>query len=487
MILSLGEKIKESADLFFAKGVDQFNSKMYTAADSELDRAYAFYSIYSKVTALWETRVVLLKNLAIESKSTDLVKEKLPQYLYAVERLKEIDTYREIGNLMNSLPTTAMADTASKDVITASREKIRGIERSISEHKLKWTNYKQYYESVASLKFRVNTQVTEASAMVQRLDNLFTLVRREDIRFVNAYNFIEYNELKKTLEDYKRMYGEAAGLNEGYDVVVATIKDEKGREVKITRKEKHPTEALQKLNDLKFSVEEFMRRSDSFLNAVKSDEVLKSDKEEYTIWVKNGRAVVRGAEGLTGKINSAIQDADNLIILAKRYKNEGMLRLNQAQAYLKTERFDDSKDSIKLASRAFETSLKRLGALIVSPKKKLVCIDEWEAATEADAAAKIIAAVLDMFYEQGNSYVLFVSHLSERIAKLVSAKIRVDGIEAKGLDEHMNLIVDRNPKYNYHARSMPELILQRLSNVTKPPLNKVFTRILKLFSERRNE
>ena len=358
MILSLGEKIKESADLFFAKGVDQFNSKMYTAADSELDRAYAFYSIYSKVTALWETRVVLLKNLAIESKSTDLVKEKLPQYLYAVERLKEIDTYREIGNLMNSLPTTAMADTASKDVITASREKIRGIERSISEHKLKWTNYKQYYESVASLKFRVNTQVTEASAMVQRLDNLFTLVRREDIRFVNAYNFIEYNELKKTLEDYKRMYGEAAGLNEGYDVVIATVKDEKGREVKITRKEKHPTEALQKLNDLKFSVEEFMRRSDSFLNAVKSDEVLKSDKEEYTIWVKNGRAVVRGAEGLTGKINSAIQDADNLIILAKRYKNEGMLRLNQAQAYLKTERFDDSKDSIKLASRAFETSLK---------------------------------------------------------------------------------------------------------------------------------
>ncbi|MCD6484215.1 MAG: hypothetical protein J7L47_03780 [Candidatus Odinarchaeota archaeon] len=140
-----------------------------------------------------------------------------------------------------------------------------------------------------------------------------------------------------------------------------------------------------------------------------------------------------------------------------------------------------------LDAGAFETSLKRLGALIVSPKKKLVCIDEWEAATEADAAAKIIAAVLDMFYEQGNSYVLFVSHLSERIAKLVSAKIRVDGIEAKGLDEHMNLIVDRNPKYNYHARSMPELILQRLSNVTKPPLNKVFTRILKLFSERRNE
>ena len=139
-----------------------------------------------------------------------------------------------------------------------------------------------------------------------------------------------------------------------------------------------------------------------------------------------------------------------------------------------------------LDAGAFETSLKRLGSLIISPKKKLVCIDEWEAATEADAAAKIIASVLDMFYEGGNSYVLFVSHLSERIARLVNAKIRVDGIEAKGLDEHMNLIVNRNPKYNYHAKSMPELILQRLSSITEPPLSEVFKRILKLFSDRKD-
>ncbi|MBE9483881.1 MAG: hypothetical protein IMY74_03485, partial [Bacteroidetes bacterium] len=39
---------------------------------------------------------------------------------------------------------------------------------------------------------------------------------------------------------------------------------------------------------------------------------------------------------------------------------------------------------------------------------------------------------------------------------------RVDGIEARGLDKNLNLIVDRNPRYNYVAKSTPELIVERL-------------------------
>jgi dsDNA-specific endonuclease/ATPase MutS2 len=38
----------------------------------------------------------------------------------------------------------------------------------------------------------------------------------------------------------------------------------------------------------------------------------------------------------------------------------------------------------------------------------------------------------------------------------------VDGIEAKGLDNELNLIVDRNPVYNHIAKSTPELIVERL-------------------------
>jgi hypothetical protein len=59
--------------------------------------------------------------------------------------------------------------------------------------------------------------------------------------------------------------------------------------------------------------------------------------------------------------------------------------------------------------------------------------------------------------------------------------IRVDGIEAKGLDENLELIVDRSPHFNFIAKSTPELILRRLA--AKGPENQrvFFSKILKKF------
>ncbi|MGQ4834077.1 MAG: MutS-related protein [Candidatus Asgardarchaeia archaeon] len=134
-----------------------------------------------------------------------------------------------------------------------------------------------------------------------------------------------------------------------------------------------------------------------------------------------------------------------------------------------------------LDAGAFETSLRRMAQLVTSSTKKLVCFDEWEAATEADAAAKIIAAMLELFSKNKSTCVILVSHLAERISRLTKVNIRIDGIEARGLDENLNLIVDRSPKFNYLAKSMPELIVQRLYKLSKPPLSDVFKNILNVF------
>ena len=53
-----------------------------------------------------------------------------------------------------------------------------------------------------------------------------------------------------------------------------------------------------------------------------------------------------------------------------------------------------------------------------------------------------------------------------------------DGIEAKGLDENLDLVVDRTPKFGILARSTPELIVERLSKLAKSPKKEVYTKIL---------
>lgn len=126
---------------------------------------------------------------------------------------------------------------------------------------------------------------------------------------------------------------------------------------------------------------------------------------------------------------------------------------------------------------AFESTIKDFSA-VANNKRKIVLTDEMESITEPGASAKIISGILEEL-DDNNGLGVFVSHLAESILKNTTHSIRVDGIEAKGLDEHLNLIVDRNPRYNYLARSTPELIVERLARKNKD--NEFYERLLKKF------
>ncbi|MFX1490658.1 MAG: helix-hairpin-helix domain-containing protein [Promethearchaeota archaeon] len=133
-----------------------------------------------------------------------------------------------------------------------------------------------------------------------------------------------------------------------------------------------------------------------------------------------------------------------------------------------------------LSVGAFESSLTNLANIVLSGASKLACFDEWEASTEPGAAAKVVAAVLELFTENPNSCVIFVSHLAEDIIQLARVPIRVDGIEATGLDPQLNLMVNRSPKFGQIAKSTPELIVERLYRSSKDRKQAIFQRILEL-------
>ena len=137
-----------------------------------------------------------------------------------------------------------------------------------------------------------------------------------------------------------------------------------------------------------------------------------------------------------------------------------------------------------LSAGAFESSLTSLANIVLSDSSKLACFDEWEASTEPGAAAKVVAAILELFYENPNSCVIFVSHLADDILQLTDVPVRVDGIEASGLDDQLNLIVNRTPQFGKIAKSTPELIVERLFRSSQDKRRTVFEKILRLIHTR---
>jgi dsDNA-specific endonuclease/ATPase MutS2 len=142
-----------------------------------------------------------------------------------------------------------------------------------------------------------------------------------------------------------------------------------------------------------------------------------------------------------------------------------------------------SKSKGTLTAGAFETTIKGFSR-VVSKNSKVVLVDELESITEPGASAKIIAGILETLYDNDGSVAVFVSHLAEQIRENTKYSIRVDGIEAKGLDANLNLIVDRTPRYNYLAKSTPELIVERLTRSSDGDKKEFYQKLLAKFKSK---
>jgi len=133
-----------------------------------------------------------------------------------------------------------------------------------------------------------------------------------------------------------------------------------------------------------------------------------------------------------------------------------------------------------LDAGAFESFLKAFLPVSLGDRRRLVLADEVEAVTEAEAAARILGCFLDRLHASG-SLAVVVSHMAPRILAHTGAPVRVDGIEATGLDSRNRLVVDRNPRLGRLARSTPELIVQRLAATAKGPARELYADLLSRF------
>ena len=149
----------------------------------------------------------------------------------------------------------------------------------------------------------------------------------------------------------------------------------------------------------------------------------------------------------------------------------------EAQVKLVDEVYFFSKKR-SLDAGAFESFLSTFMPIVVREEDKLILLDELEAITELEAAVKIISSFIN-FIQDSESFAVIVTHMAQEILK--NTDVRVDGIEAKGLDEEYNLMVDRTPRMNYFARSTPELILRMVYERSDGKLREIYGKMLERF------
>jgi len=204
---------------------------------------------------------------------------------------------------------------------------------------------------------------------------------------------------------------------------------------------------------------------------------LKKDKDhiqkvDYQLTTDENIALLTGAN--SGGKTTLLETLTQIQIMAQM----GLpVSADKAEIKIMDEIYHFSKKR-SLDAGAFESFLNVFIPIVTTDSEKLVLLDELEGITELEAAVKIISTFIDMIKES-NSYGVIVTHMARELMNYTD--IRVDGIEAKGLDENYNLIVDRTPKMNFLAKSTPELILKRIYEKSDDDLKVVYARILEKF------
>ncbi|OHE52688.1 MAG: hypothetical protein A3K61_05275 [Thaumarchaeota archaeon RBG_16_49_8] len=110
---------------------------------------------------------------------------------------------------------------------------------------------------------------------------------------------------------------------------------------------------------------------------------------------------------------------------------------------------------------SLEQALSSLIPVFADRHRKLILMDEFEALTEPGAAGRIIATIMNRSATSSN-LLLLVTHLARETIPHVKLPIRIDGIEAEGLDEHGELAVNRQPKFSHIGSSTPKFIVKKL-------------------------
>ncbi|MBD3352341.1 MAG: hypothetical protein GF364_12715 [Candidatus Lokiarchaeota archaeon] len=197
--------------------------------------------------------------------------------------------------------------------------------------------------------------------------------------------------------------------------------------------------------------------------------------------IESSRLNLLSGSNSGGKTMCLYSIAHSLILAQMGFPTPGKLIYNPFSEF-----YFFKKSTGQLSAGAFESTLLMFLELAQSSKYKIILADELEAITEPNAAAKVISAIFSLILENSKNYAVFVTHLIDLLYENMSIEeqkqIRIDGIEAKGLDKQLELIVDRSPKFNYIARSTPEFILERLSKKGKTSQREFFTKVLQKFN-----
>ena len=344
----LGTVVAEKLSL----GKADFAGGRFEEAGEVLRQAKAYGEMLLENYRLWETRMYVDGDYNVSEEAYSIAFERLPDFVLQQTRGRIIDTYieitdevqvlEEIDRGVGGLSELEQAEEARRELLAAG-EVLRG-ELDI---------WMEAEERTGTIESTIGGDYSPAAGEAESMKNILTaylrgaveterktVVRMAEIRYAPLIS--RYEENAASSENGTRLlrgYEETIGEGEA----VVTLKDPEGA------KERFDS-VLSNLDALSadFSgVVSFLREQDEYIR----------EGEDVRDEIALGNEYIRRITELENRTADLAGEAQEQVLLAARYEEEGYYRINQARVELQRENFEEAREQLRFAGERFDMSL----------------------------------------------------------------------------------------------------------------------------------
>ncbi len=354
----INAQIVQTGDNFYSMGLNSFRNKDYKSAQSSFQMANSVYFTALDIQAMWAANLKLSPHYILDERSQSIVQNQLPPLLRIQEKLKEVRDYQVLINTASSIDELFKEDRAITDQFIAARDQVSEYKHNMDNGKRVWQDEIRRYQEISLIGYDVSEHEKQAEVMISEFDSYIIFLENTDVNFLKSIIKLEMQGWPENFEASSKKYEEGHIFQEGIEVALELIKDSDGNVIETpSRIEKYPDRALaifeplvEDLSQLSNLIEVQLPRGlsdqDYLLKAADLQEQLKSVGD-----LKND------VESLLAELDQRIQKARNDVLQAERFKREGNLRFQKAEADIARERFEHARDNIEGAGVAFGRSL----------------------------------------------------------------------------------------------------------------------------------
>ncbi len=385
-----------------------------------IDEAYP--ERFVELLSQWKDALEILKNNSLDAETTKLVEE-----IYSLNYLLEKKNPDRI--------TREQVEVALESVKTEISSKI--MQMTVSGSSL------IEVISRGAIPPELKIIVDEAIARTNLPANLF-------LKTIPV--IIDENELEKTLR--KQSLTEFTSVAEKIKL--------KSKELSLLPRKFRELEERIILFDFKAGISKWISKRENFSEVGETFELVEAKNLflespqliDFHLNLENRCSILTGANsgGKTTLLEHLIQ--------AVTFHQSGLPIYGKFSSPIFSQIYYFAKNKGSMSKGAFETLLTQMSEISIDDKT-LILADEIEAVTEPGVAGKMISATAEYFIRK-NCFIVIATHLGQEIQKNVPKGARIDGIEAVGLDEKNELVVNHNPVLGKLANSTPELIVEKM-------------------------